>query len=73
MTTATRTTFEQFCIDANQYFLYNKKDLRYGQAIVNYLAQVRNDLNSKLPMKFDCFYNDGLTNEFLHWVSENWN
>lgn len=72
MTTATRLTFQEFCIDANQYFLNNKKYLRYGQAIVNYLAQVRPDLNVRVPMNSDCFYNDGLTNEFLYWVSENW-
>jgi hypothetical protein len=72
MTTATRLTFQEFCQDANQYFLDNKQDLRYGQAIVNYLAQVRNDLSIKLPMSCDPYYNDQLTNEFLYWVSENW-
>lgn len=72
MTIATRTTFEQFCIDANQYFLDNKQDLRYGQAIVNYLSKVNPGLGAMLPMNCDCFYNDELTNQFLYWVSENW-
>lgn len=71
MITETRT-FDQFCQDANKYYLSVKPQQRYGQALVNYLREVNYDLYIQVPADVDPWDNDKLVNSFLYWLSERW-
>lgn len=67
-------TYEQYLKEANAYFVTHQKDLRYGQALANYLG------NEVSPIAYiaacaadvDPFYNDDVVPEFLNFLSSNW-
>lgn len=66
-------TYEQYFQEANTYFVFNQRDLRYGQALANHLS-----LFSPIAYiavcaaNLDPYYDDKIVPEFLNFLSSNW-
>lgn len=65
-------TYEQF-LTASLHYWHSHNEQRYGQALFNYLFEVRPDLSERVRgSKLDPFYQDRIAWKFLAWVVANW-
>lgn len=67
MTCMTNFDFDLFFAQANRQFIQDPKGQRYGQFLMNYLAQVHPEI--VVPEEFDCFYNDNRVKVFLYYLA----
>ena len=66
--------YQEYFDQANRFFVKNQKDLRYGQALMNYLREISPNAYHSVMFadNVDPFYDDKLVPEFLNYLSNNW-
>lgn len=64
-------TFEQYLLAAENYAAQNPC-LRRGQAYMNFLCEVNNDMYHSIPWDIDPYYQDKFLGVFLSWVGDRW-
>lgn len=66
-------TFQEYLTEMAILYPRSQEHVRMGQAYMNYLCMVRQDLYDKVTgSQYDPFYIDAILPEFLSWVAENW-
>ncbi|AEC53172.1 hypothetical protein SCRM01_226 [Synechococcus phage S-CRM01] len=66
-------TFQHYLDSANRYYVQNSKDLRYGQAMMNFLCLVCPELDAKITgTDVDPFYDDNRVPVFLEYLGNHW-
>jgi hypothetical protein len=58
--------YDDFMHDANSAYLLHPEGLRYGQFLMNYLAQHYPDI--VVPDEVDCFYDDTKVPKFIRFI-----
>lgn len=68
------TTFDEYIVLANRYYVRNKKWCRVGQAYMNALFDVHRDLYLAVCSNEvnDPFYDDANLERFMEYLEENW-
>lgn len=66
-------TLQEYLATMSTLYLENRDHVRMGQAYMNYLCMVREDLYQKVTgTENDPFYLDMRLPKFFSWLAENW-
>ena len=66
-------TFHDFIIKATNYYRQNQPDYRFGQAVFNYLAQVRPDISEQIRgTNLDPFHKTHVKDEVWTFIHKAW-
>jgi hypothetical protein len=60
--------YNRFIHDANASFITHVGDLRYGQYLMNELANQYSEVS--IPEEYDCFYDNDKVPDFLRYISQ---